>query len=53
MSDGTNSELLLLSLEDVYRMQREFLEAYETMIEEAYKQLITCLNIKLDSIREC
>jgi len=40
MSDGTNSELLTLKLEEIFRMQKEFLEAYTSMIDEDYKILI-------------
>ena len=45
--------MLLLSINDVNRMQMEFLESYETMIQEAYVELEVSLKYKLLAIKKC
>ena len=48
-----HTELLLLSLNDLNRMQQEFLEAYTKLLEVAYVRLEYVLLIKLDCINHC
>ena len=46
-ASDVKSSLLLLSINDVNRMQLEFLESYEIMIQEAYVELEMSLKYKL------
>jgi len=47
------TELLLLSIGDLNRMQSEFLEAYNKLLETAYSRLEYALLVKLDCQNYC
>mmetsp|Transcript_28161 Transcript_28161/g.42633 ORF Transcript_28161/g.42633 Transcript_28161/m.42633 type:complete len:84 (+) Transcript_28161:1887-2138(+) len=48
-----STELLLLSINDLNRIQAEFLEAYNTLMDVACQRLEYALVIKLDCITRC
>lgn len=47
------SEALLLSISDLFRMKQEFLEAYEKMFNDAYIRLRRALTLKLKAMKIC
>lgn len=53
IASDIKSEALLLRIEDVNRLQNEFLESYEKMIQEAYIELEASLKFKLLAIKQC
>jgi hypothetical protein len=52
MSD-LNTEMLILTLQDVHRMQIEFTEYFDALMDEERKVLQKLLKIKLDVIMQC
>jgi hypothetical protein len=46
-----DSHLLLLNLDDVHRMQCEFLEPYQTLIRQAHDRLLKTYKLKIFSIK--
>ena len=44
---STDSDILMLSTQDLNRMRLEFLEQYDMLIEDAYDQLQKALILKL------
>ena len=53
IASDVKSTLLLLSIIDLNRMQMEFLEVYEKMIQDGYVVLECSLKYKLKAIKEC
>ena len=48
-----SSTLLTLSINDINRMQREFLEAYTKLMEASYARLEYICVIKVECIEKC
>ena len=49
----TECEMLTLSIEDMYSMRSEFVEAYETLFRNAYYRLDRAHRLKLQAIKYC
>ena len=47
------SEALILSISDLFRMKQEFLEAYEKMFNDSYIRLRRALTLKLKAMKIC
>jgi hypothetical protein len=50
MSNSHHSELLLITIQDLYRIQVEFLEYFETLMKDEETLLVNLLSIKLEVI---
>ncbi len=53
MSSVCNIELQTLGLQDLYRLQQEFIEIFEMMMENSVKQLRAAWIMKLDAMQKC
>mmetsp|Transcript_17553 Transcript_17553/g.27070 ORF Transcript_17553/g.27070 Transcript_17553/m.27070 type:complete len:100 (+) Transcript_17553:2958-3257(+) len=47
------SEVLYLTIQDLYRMKNEFLEAYEKIFSDANTRLRRALTLKLKAMKIC
>jgi nanoRNase/pAp phosphatase (c-di-AMP/oligoRNAs hydrolase) len=50
---SSKSTIMMLSINDLNRMQVEFSEVYENMFDESYKRLEVALKEKLNAMQEC
>lgn len=48
-----DSDIMMLSLQDLNRMKLEFLEYYDNLIQDAYDQLQKALILKLKGMQKC
>ena len=47
------TELLMLSIDDLYHMRLEFEDSYEDMFKESFQSLHKAMSIKLLAISKC
>lgn len=53
LGNNESSLLLMLSINDLHRMQLEFVESYEQLFLHSYKRLEGALKHKIESVNKC
>lgn len=48
-----NSEVMILSMQNLYKMEMEFFNCFQDLFDSAFRRLRNAWVIKLEAIRQC